>query len=847
MEGLTPVYMVGGVIYRTTDVVPEVNAAASGYRLPTEAEWEWAARGGALTHGYTYSGSNTIEEVAWYDANSGGGTQAVGTKAANELGLYDMSGNLFEWCWYVNGSYRRIRGGGHSHIANFCAVYDRNWSDYVNYRSGETGFRTVSNFIRTIPATTFGGGYSFANFAGAPGDFTGSADGTGNGTSFSSPSGVVVDASGNIYVSDSANHTIRKVTSSGVVTTLAGKAGFTGSADGTGIAASFSNPQGMARDAAGNIYVAEFDNHRIRKVTSAGVVTQYAGKAGFSGSADGTGTAVRFNQPADVAVDSAGNVYVADSGNHAIRKITKSGSVTTLAGTMGSKGSANGTGAAARFASPQGVAVDATGNVYVADTANCLIRKVTASGSVTTFAGAAFTGGADRPGRANLSGSADFSGQPSVDGIGAAASFSFPTDIEVDSAGNLYVTDSGSGNIRKITSGGVVTTLGGTPAGFFYNPMDIAVDSTGKLYVADAGNNRIARGIASAEPLALPHITTQPASLAEYHGTTVTFGVIATGSALKYQWYFNDKAIARATGLTYSVKAAATAAGNYKVVVSNTLGSETSNTATLTLRPNASWNWSAASTNQTVSASTPVTFGVENVTGPGVITYQWLKDGKTIAGATARELSIGQASLSNAGLYSLAITTSAGKVTTDPLRLIVSDPGLLIFGINGTGTAAVSAGKTSLAFKGMVVMDCTAQRGAIIWFDDKAKTYSVEMREDLSSHSTGPSVGTTTVFSAVAVTGTHPDVEQEFIWVTGTDALIALDATKKTMVPAALTGQLNSLTLAGGTAIQIQNATLTLDKVQTLKARSTTPAEDLEAAIARISAEGMSKGYSELK
>jgi len=190
-------------------------------------------------------------------------------------------------------------------------------------------------------------------------------------------------------VADQSNSTIRKITSAGVVTTFAGTAGVFGSADGTGAAASFNYPFGIAVDASGNVYVADQNNSAIRKITSAGVVTTFAGTAGVSGSADGTGTAASFNYPLGIAVDASGNVYVADQNNSTIRKITSAGVVTTFAGTAGVSGSADGTGAAASFYYPTGIAVDASGNVYVADTYNSTIRKITSAGVVTTFAGTA--------------------------------------------------------------------------------------------------------------------------------------------------------------------------------------------------------------------------------------------------------------------------------------------------------------------------------------------------------------------------------------------------------------------------------------------------------------------------
>jgi sugar lactone lactonase YvrE len=318
--------------------------------------------------------------------------------------------------------------------------------------------------------------------AGKPGTL-GSTDATGSAARFSSPSGVAVDSVGNVYVADRDNHTIRKVTPVGVVTTLAGIAGSSGSTDGTGSAARFNSLSYLAVDGAGDVYVT--DNFAIRKVTSAGVVTTLAGTAGISGGVDGTGSAARFSYPAGVAVDGSGIVYVADSGNHTIRKVTPAGVVTTLAGTAGSSGSTNGTGSAARFSSPSGVAVDGSGNVYVAESSNHTIRKVTSAGVVSTLAGSAGSSG-------------------STDGSGSAARFNYPFGVAVDGSGNVYVADSSNHTIRKVSSAGVVTTLAGTAlsgvsnsadgagsAAGFYRPDGVAVDSNGNVYVADYGNHTI--------------------------------------------------------------------------------------------------------------------------------------------------------------------------------------------------------------------------------------------------------------------------------------------------------------------------------------------------------------------
>ena len=259
----------------------------------------------------------------------------------------------------------------------------------------------------------------------------GSIDGIGRNARFWAPFGIAVDYEGNVYVADTANNTIRKFTPNGVVTTLAGLAGQPGSADGIGIGARFRNPWGVAVDNAGNVYVADSSNFTIRKITPAGAVTTLAGLAGQDGSADGIGASARFKTPFGVAVDSAWNVYVADAGNNTIRKITASGAVSTLAGLAGQDGSADGIGANARFKTPFGVAVDSAWNVYVADTGNNAIRRITLKGIVSTVAG-----------RAGVPGGSD-------EGKGKDARFFCPNNVAVDSAGNIYVADTDNHTVRK--------------------------------------------------------------------------------------------------------------------------------------------------------------------------------------------------------------------------------------------------------------------------------------------------------------------------------------------------------------------------------------------------------------
>jgi sugar lactone lactonase YvrE len=200
-----------------------------------------------------------------------------------------------------------------------------------------------------------------------------SADGFGSAAQFDNPNGIAIDASGNLYVADSGNYTIRKITPNGGVSTLAGLAGQFGNTDGTGSAARFGTPTGVAVDASGNVFVTDSSSKDIRKITPAGVVTTLAGTPGVIGSADGTGPAAQFDALNGIAIDANGNLFVTDA-NNTIRMITSAGVVTTLAGMPDVAGSANGTGAAALFSGPAGIAVDSSGNLFVADSANDTIR-----------------------------------------------------------------------------------------------------------------------------------------------------------------------------------------------------------------------------------------------------------------------------------------------------------------------------------------------------------------------------------------------------------------------------------------------------------------------------------------
>jgi len=308
---------------------------------------------------------------------------------------------------------------------------------------------------------------------------TGATNSDVGASQFDGPAGVAVDKDGNVYVADRNNRMIRKIRPDGTVSTLAGPH-IADETDDDEAATEFDVPAGVAVDSSGNVYVADRKNHQIYKITPEGEVDTLAGTARRAGDTNSDEGAPQFDSPADVAVDSSGNVYVADFGNHLIRRITPSGVVSTYAGT-GSPGDTNGDAIGeAQFDNPQGVAVDKDGNVYVADRDNIRIRKISPQGMVSSFIGTAW-------GFRN--------------GDASEAEIRQPAGVTVDSSGNVYVADQHNHRIRKISPEQTVSTYAGTgevgysdgvarAAGFF-SPSDVAVDSSGNVYVADSGNHLI--------------------------------------------------------------------------------------------------------------------------------------------------------------------------------------------------------------------------------------------------------------------------------------------------------------------------------------------------------------------
>ena len=314
------------------------------------------------------------------------------------------------------------------------------------------------------------------------------------------PTSVIVDNTGNIIFCDEANYRIRKINTSGIITTIAGTGiyGFSGDG-GQATAAQFFNPEAIVSDGAGNLFIADRDNNRIRKINTSGIISTIAGNgtAGFSGDG-GPATAAELYSPIGVATDTAGNVFIAD-GKNAIRKVSSAGIITTVAGMGGVFGFSGdgGPATAAKITVPGSVSVDAAGNIYFTDIFNNRVRKVDASGVISTVVG---------------TGVAGYSGN----GVPAtAATLNLPSRVVADSSGNLLIADDHNNVVRFVNTSGIIYTIAGdTVAGYTGDggqataaeltyPTGVAVDAAHNLYIADQNNN-VLRKVGNIAALIIP-------------------------------------------------------------------------------------------------------------------------------------------------------------------------------------------------------------------------------------------------------------------------------------------------------------------------------------------------------
>lgn len=315
-----------------------------------------------------------------------------------------------------------------------------------------------SNSVPTLPVISTGHVVTYLGTGTA-----GLQNGTGANVEFNLPTDLALDASGNIYVAEQGNNVIRKISPSGEVATYAGD-GKAGYKDGPASTAEFNAPEGMVVDNTGNLYVADSKNNVIRVISQTGQVSTYAGTT-TQGYKDGANTSAQFSSPNGLAIDKAGNLYVADYLNNAIRKIASGGGVSTYAGS-GTVGLNNGAATTATFNAPSGLAIDASNNLYVADAGNNAVRQISSGGQVSTLAS----------------------------GLNA------PSRVGVDMSGNVYFS-AGNNTIQKIASGGKVTNYAGNgTAGYiddglltseFNTPLGLIVSVAGTILVADSKNNML--------------------------------------------------------------------------------------------------------------------------------------------------------------------------------------------------------------------------------------------------------------------------------------------------------------------------------------------------------------------
>jgi sugar lactone lactonase YvrE len=537
--------------------------------------------------------------------------------------------------------------------------------------------------------------------------------------SLAAPMGVALDAAGNLYFADNYNRRIRKVTAGGTITTAAGNGqeGYSGDG-GPATAASLNKPSGVAVDAAGNLYVADFDNDRIRKVTPGGTITTVAG--GGSGGDGGPATAASLYRPGGVALDAAGNLYIAETNHDLIRKVAPGGTISTVAGN-GVRGHSGDGGAAtaASLMSPWGVAVDAAGNLYIADTANHRVRKVTPGGTITTVAG---------------------NGSGGDGGPATAASLNMPWGVAVDAAGNLYIADTGHDRIRKVAPGGTISTVAGngvrsysgdgipaTAASLNY-PQGVAADAVGNLYIADTGNDRIRKVLATASSFAASP-TSLSFSVPGGSPAGASRQIALSSSVAGLNWTAVTSAVSGGNWLSVSPANGQTPATISVSVNASNLAAGTYEGAIYIAAPGASAPSITVSVSLTVSGTQPASLAVQPTSlsfrsaaggaapaaqslsianaGGGTLTWTaqvssgsaWLSISPTSGAVSAGPASIVQVSARTSGLtagnYSGSITISnpatnqtqtiavSLSVTQASQRLLVSQSGLFFTGVEG--------------------------------------------------------------------------------------------------------------------------------------------------------------------
>lgn len=531
--------------------------------------------------------------------------------------------------------------------------------------------------------------YAFTTLAGSA-RLKGAVDGRGTSARFNFPTGIAVDKTGQVFVADDGNGTIRKIAPDGVVTTIAGVAGKFGTTDGTGAAARFSSivtfdgtgtfsgiptaPQplpahgkALAIDADGVLFVADVRNGSIRRINGDEVTTL---------SSSSSGEPFRLGLPLGLCVDSDRNVVVADSTAAMVRRITAEGVMVRVAGITPPRitdpltgffsglpaTGADGDTLTARFGFPRAVAADLSGNLYVVDQAYAgAIRRISKEGTVSTVAGSLEGGGAGLR-----------------DGAGSEARFNSPVQIARDIDGTFLITEIANRRIRRVTPEGVVTTVATSDSGFadgsgdyaqFLTPIGIAVDPSGNIYVADADAHTIRKGLRIVKPV----ITAQPQKQTVAFGQSVTLRVDAGSSVTPtYQWSKNGVPVVGATGAVLSLPNATEAtAGTYTVTIKNPAGVTISEAAVVEIKAVELPTITAQPVAQSLRSGQSFALSVSPL-GSSPLSFQWQRNGVDIPGATDARFTIPAAQAEHAGIYRVVIKNGTGSVFSDEVRVAVN-------------------------------------------------------------------------------------------------------------------------------------------------------------------------------
>lgn len=476
---------------------------------------------------------------------------------------------------------------------------------------------------------------------------------------------IALDGAGSLYVADTFNSVIRKVSASGTITTVAGNnslgAGYSGDG-GPATNAALNLPDSVLADGAGNLFITDTHNHVIRKVDPSGIITTVAGNASLGGGYSGDGgaaTNAALNFPVSLALDGAGNLYFSEYYNHIIRKVNAAGIISTVAGNQRIGGTYSGDGGAAINAGlnlPVGILVDGTGNLFIAEDGNNDIRRVDASGTITTFAG-------------NPSLGAGYSGDG---GAATNAALNYPEQLAEDAAGNLYIPEYGNNILREVTTAGLITTVAGNQslgAGYagdggaatnatLNNPVGVALDRAGNIYIGDTHNN-VVRKIGSIG------INVNP-----------TNGTLTISDAQAAQ------------------------SGNYQVVIANAAGSITSSVVKLVVH--APPAITAQPLGATVPEGGPVTLAVTAV-GTTPVKYQWTFNGAKISGATSATLSLTNLHPWQTGNYAVKVSTSDGNIISSNALVTVLAQSILVYNFSGQQSSVAGSQSAAGSYSGQLI------------------------------------------------------------------------------------------------------------------------------------------------